>query len=263
MCPVIAHIIDKKFMKLLLSLLLCFFSLGAFAQSFIGFTTATGITPKSSNINGRLTDSRILRYPTLGDATYKTSFLYSAGVVYRYRFQKWQAEASLNYQQNNVRTDFSNFHRSVLLRVNTVHPSVAIIRNIVATKHFALSAKMGVNTGFTIAKQTSSFENYQFEFTNPDTTISREIIDINANRPSVRFAGIFSLQGAIPLSESLLIEFGAGVYNELNKPNKVYHYEYIYNSNPQSEWELGLESDRYNERYLFLQLSVFKKIGTK
>jgi hypothetical protein len=250
-------------MKLLLLLLICFFSKDSFAQSFAGFTTATGITGKSSNVNGRLTDSRILRYPSLGEATYKTSFLYKVGVVYRYKFQKWQAEACLNYQQNSVRTDFSNFHRSVLLRVNTVHPSVAIIRNIFDSKHFALSAKMGVNTGFTVAKRTSSFENFQFQVTNSDTTISRERIDLNANRPSVRFAGIFSLQTVIPLSKNLLIEFGAGVYSEFNKPNKVYHYEYIDKTNPQSDWELALESDRYNERYLFFQVSVFKKIGTK
>nr|WP_294906318.1 hypothetical protein [uncultured Lacibacter sp.] len=250
-------------MRKIFTILLLLFSSSGFSQHQAGVTFSTGINAKSSNVNGRLTDSRILRYPSLGTAAYKTSFLYNAGIVYRYKFQKWQAEASLNYQQNNVRTDFSNFHSSVLLRVNTVHPSVAIIRDIVDSKKFGLSAKLGVNTGFTLAKRTSSFENYQFEFVNPDTAISREIIGINANRPSVRFAGVFSLQAAIPLSKTLAIEFGAGVYNEFNKPNKLYHYEYIYNTNPQSEWELGLESDRYNERYLFLQLSVFKKIGTK
>lgn len=250
-------------MRRTLTVLILLFSISGFSQHYAGITFSSGITPKSADYNGRLTESRELRYPLLGNVTYKTSVVYNAGIVYRYKFQKWQAEASLNYQQNNVRTDFSNFHRSVLLRVNTVHPSVAIIRDIVDSKKFGLSAKLGVNTGFTLAKRTSSFENYQFEFVNPDTAISREIIDINANRPSVRFAGVFSLQAAIPLSKTLAIEFGAGVYNEFNKPNKLYHYEYIYNTNPQSEWELGLESDRYNERYLFLQLSVFKKIGTK
>jgi hypothetical protein len=245
------------------TIIFLFFSINLFSQQYYGISFSSGLSPKSADHNGRLTDSRELRYPLLGTATYKTSFIYNAGVMYRYKFQKWQGEASLNYQQNSVRTDFSNFHRSVLLRVNTVHPSVTIIRNIVGDKHFALSAKMGINTGFTVARRTSRFENYQFEFTNPDTTISREIIDINANRPSVRFAGVFSLQAAIPLSKTLAIEFGAGVYNEFNKPNKLYHYEYIYNTNPQSEWELGLESDRYNERYLFFQLSIFKKIGTK
>lgn len=250
-------------MRRTLTVLLLLLTSSCFSQHYIGIAFSSGITHKSGDYNGRLTESRELRYPLLGTATYKTSFLYNAGIVYRYKFQKWQIEASLNYQQNNVRTDFSNFHRSVLLRVNTVHTSVAIIRNIIGCKRFALSAKLGVNTGFTVAKRTSSFENYQFEFVNPDTAISREIIDINANRPSVRFAGIFSLQAAIPLSKSLSLEVGAGVYNEFNKPNKVYHYEYIYKTNPRSEWELGLESDRYNERYLFLQLSVFKKIRTK
>ncbi len=238
-------------------------SISCFPQHYAGITFSSGITPKSADYNGRLTDTRILRYPSLGEATYKTAFLYTAGFVYRYKIQKWQVEAIINYQQNNVRTDFSNFHRSVLLRVNTFHPSIAILRNIIGNKHFALSAKMGVNTGFTVAKRTSSFENYQFQVINPDTTRSREIIDINANHPSVRLAGIFSLQGVIPLSKSLLIEFGAGLYNEFNKPNKVYHYEYIYKTNPQTEWELAFESDRYNERYLFLQVSLFKKIGTK
>ncbi|NCU04229.1 MAG: hypothetical protein GXC73_09610, partial [Chitinophagaceae bacterium] len=106
-------------------------------------------------------------------------------------------------------------------------------------------------------------ENNQFQVANQDTTISKEIIDINANRPSVRLAGIFSLQTAIPLSKSLLIELGAGVHSEFNKPNKLYHYEYIYKTNPPSEWELAFESDRYNERYLFFQIGLLKKIGTK
>lgn len=250
-------------MRRTFTVFLLLFSGNCFSQHYYGFGFSSGITPKSADYNGRLTDSRELRYPLLGTATYKTSFLYNAGVVYRYKFQKWQAEVSLNYQQNNVRADFSNFHRSILLRVNTVHPSVAIIRNIIGSKHFAISAKMGVNTGYTVAKRTSSFENYQFQGVNTDTVISVEIIDINANRPTVRFAGIFSLQAAIPVSKKIVVEFGAGVYNEFNKPNNVYHYEYIYKTNPQTGWELALESDRYNERYLFFQLSIFKKIGTK
>ena len=242
---------------------LLLFSIHCFSQHYYGIGFSSGMTPKSADYNGRLTESRELRYPNLGTTTYKTSFLYTAGFVYRYKIQKWQAEASLNYQQNNVRTDFSNFHRSLLLRVNTIHPSVAIMRDIISKNRFILSAKFGASTGFTLAKRNSVFENYSLDLMNADTTISKEIININANEPSIRFAGVFVLQAAIPLSKKIFIEVGVGVHSEFNKPNKLNHYEYFYESNPQSKWELALESDRYNERYLFLQFSVFKKIGAK
>ncbi len=144
--------------KIVISFLILLLTDSVSSQSRIGFNYFQGATGKSADYNGRLTESRVLRYPALGTATFKTSFLYVVSLAYRYRFQKWQAEAGVTYQQNNIQTDITNFDRSILLRVNTIHPSVAIIRDLLGNKKIVLSAKLGLNTGFTIAKRTSIFE---------------------------------------------------------------------------------------------------------